>query len=370
MAFPTGWARKCPLVIQGSLVPANQTAFPVVISNASGCLPAEMVTTGNANAAQADGGDIRFSSDAAGATQLACEVVAWSQNATAANAVAEIWVSVNVTGGANTTIYVWYSAGGGQSQPAANAPFGSQAVWDSNEKARFHLQAIAAGPSGGTADSTSSANDLLNAGASDVGTTAAQFGTLGANFAGSMRLEKSSPNGMPTTGARTVMYWAKRANNTGGDESYGGWGGNTTDGDRWDMVWNVAGFYVEIRNDGASYGTTPDTNWHHFAWTFPGGGAHIGATSFYLDGVNHALTTGGSVTVNSSNINLTLGRAPTFNAQLFVGVLDEWAISNVARSANWITTTYNNQVSPGTFIIAGSPGPPSVSAVPFICVIT
>jgi hypothetical protein len=36
------------------------------------------------------------------------------------------------------------------------------------------------------------------------------------------------------------------------------------------------------------------------------------------------------------------------------GVVDEVRISNIARSAGWIATEYNNQSSPGTFYALGS----------------
>jgi hypothetical protein len=78
-AFPTGWLRQAKLTVQHAQVPADQTAFPVLVTAAT--LPNEMVTAGGANAAQSDGGDIRFSSDAAGSSQLACEIVIWTQNA-------------------------------------------------------------------------------------------------------------------------------------------------------------------------------------------------------------------------------------------------------------------------------------------------
>ncbi len=82
---------------------------------------------GDPNAAQANGGDIRFSTDSAGASQIALEVVVWTQNANPASAAAELWVGpVAVNSASDVTIYVWYSAGGAVSQPAAGAAFGSQ----------------------------------------------------------------------------------------------------------------------------------------------------------------------------------------------------------------------------------------------------
>ena len=44
----------------------------------------------------------------------------------------------------------------------------------------------------------------------------------------------------------------------------------------------------------------------------------------------------------------------SFGAFYFDGNVDELRISNTNRSAAWITTVYNNQNSPGTFIMMGS----------------
>lgn len=69
-AFPTGWQRSCALTVQKAKVPADQVDFPVLVSyNATSAsatnLPDEMVQTGSGSEAQSDGGDIRFTSDAA-----------------------------------------------------------------------------------------------------------------------------------------------------------------------------------------------------------------------------------------------------------------------------------------------------------------
>ncbi len=38
----------------------------------------------------------------------------------------------------------------------------------------------------------------------------------------------------------------------------------------------------------------------------------------------------------------------------FDGILDEFRLANVQRSANWIATTFNNQDDPGTFWSTGA----------------
>jgi hypothetical protein len=66
------------------------------------------------------GGDLRFSSDAVGATQLACEIV---------DGLDVVWVSTaGLSVATGLTIYVW-GDNTGASQPAVGAAFGRDAVW-------------------------------------------------------------------------------------------------------------------------------------------------------------------------------------------------------------------------------------------------
>ena len=106
----------------------------------------------------AGGGDLRFSSDLAGATQLACEVVTFTK---ATGDV--VWVKVpSVSTGA--LIYVW-GDNTGATQPAVGAAFGRNAVW-SDFVAVAHLNDLV--------DSTGSGNTLVNTGATQV--TSGKFG--------------------------------------------------------------------------------------------------------------------------------------------------------------------------------------------------
>ena len=70
MAFPTDWGRRCAIVIQSSKVDANLADFPVLLTKDT--LPSEMFDHDGSYPALEGGGDIRFSSDEAGETQLAC----------------------------------------------------------------------------------------------------------------------------------------------------------------------------------------------------------------------------------------------------------------------------------------------------------
>ena len=105
------------------------------------------------------GGDLRFSSDATGLTQLACEIV---------DGLDVVWVKptgVSISSGA--TLYVW-GDNTGASQPAVGAAFGRNAVWVDNLISSHLLES-----SGSVATSSTGTNDGLYLGS---------LPTLGADF--------------------------------------------------------------------------------------------------------------------------------------------------------------------------------------------
>jgi Concanavalin A-like lectin/glucanases superfamily/IPT/TIG domain len=101
-------------------------------------------------------------------------------------------------------------------------------------------------------------------------------------------------------------------------------------------------------------GTTnlKDNTWHYIAGSYtPGGTINI-----YVDGT---LQTNSSCPNQSTNY----GTSPrgeigsenvSGNTVYFNGVIDEVRVSSISRSADWITTEYNNQSSPSTFYTIGS----------------
>lgn len=128
MAFPSGWQRRCLLTLDRTV----EDGFPVLLTQAN--LPSEMLDADGSNAALEGGGDIRFSSDIDGATQLPCEVVSFVRNNNPALGTAQIWVRC----GAISSLYVWYKKAG-ESQPLVTEAFGRNATWDKFH-AVYHLE--------------------------------------------------------------------------------------------------------------------------------------------------------------------------------------------------------------------------------------
>ena len=110
---------------------------------------------------QSDGGDICFTSDSAGTTQLPVELVSIDTSAKTA----EIWVAVPLTAATDATIYVWYGNGGTTlAQPAPIDTYGSQAVWSTvgSITSVWHLGETGSGAAGDYEDSTATAKNSTN----------------------------------------------------------------------------------------------------------------------------------------------------------------------------------------------------------------
>jgi hypothetical protein len=342
-----GWTQRVSLTIQHGKVPANQTAFPVLLTEAT--LPAAMLTLGGPGAAQSDGGDIRFSTDILGASQIACEIVVWTQNASPASAKAEIWVPVNVLTASDVTIYVWYSAGGAQTQPAAGAAFGSQAVWDANYMAVWHL---ANGTSLALTDSTSNAVTLTNNNAWGAGAAQIDGGTNKSNGSGQYLFNASLAS--PTS--ITFSCWEKVLTADVGTDALLFLG--TSDAPQRALLhapFSDSKIYWDWNNAGAG---RISSNYAAFLNVFAyvtvtydnGSGVH----NIFVNGISQATTTAVLANPGKTGVWLNTYKSPDTGGKR---ILDEPRLSNIARSVNWTLTEYNNQSDPATFVIPGSPAP-------------
>jgi hypothetical protein len=92
--------------------------------------------------------------------------------------------------------------------------------------------------------------------------------------------------------------------------------------------------------------TNADTGkWYHFAVAYDGSSSFI-----YLNGVlDNSTSNTGSIDTTS----IALKIASDTYRYYFDGTIDEIRISNTTRSASWISSSYNNQYSPGTFLDFG-----------------
>lgn len=352
MAFPTGWSRRCAITIDADHVGSGGVSdFDVLLTRA--CLPDEMCSPTDSNAAQANGGDIRFSSDSAGSTQLACDLIAWEKDSSHGADDADILIRVKVpslSSAADTTIYCWYKAGGSETQPAAGDTYGQHNAYDANVGAYW--------PAGAGEDRTANNNDLTAAGGLTVGGA-----TLG---------------GMPATDYSGSQY-AYAADHASLEPS-------SLEIAAWVQFDSIAtpdgpGLVSKRTNPGVNsyqlYTYSGDLYFHTFGASGAIGGAdvstatryHIGAvltaSEFKIFRDNVAVNTGTpSGLIGNTTGTLRLGDDHYGNR--LDGRMNHVRVEQTGRSTAWRTTRYNNESAPGTFAIAGTPETPGASVqVPF-----
>jgi hypothetical protein len=352
-AFPTGWGRKCELQIQASKVDANQTNFVVLIDE--DIVPAEAFA-GGAYPALDGGGDVRFSSNSDGSTQISCEITAWDST----NSTCQVWVKVpSVSSSSNTSIWIWYKKSG-ESQPAEDAAFGSESVWSSSYFSVWHLEEDPSGTPPEMLDETSNDYDGTMGGTmltEDL--VAAQIGN-GLDFEGNddnINFNYAAFDDVPTSYDFCIAVWGWQSAEADGLAIWG-WGG-TDDlimypyddfgGDGVRIFWRDLGGNIIDENSSTRAGA-----WHQIVFQSSASNKQI----LFVDGVR----------TDSSTATGTVGPFDDFwlsgreGAQFYNGIIDESRITTTAKDGDWILAQYNAQSDPATFILEQTPETPGAPA--------
>lgn len=351
-AFPTGWGRKCELVIQHSQVTADCTDFPVLVTKDT--LPSEIFDADGSYPALNGGGDIRFSSNSDGSTQLACEIEQFVTDNNPANGKSAVWTKRTLSSAANTSIWIWYNKAG-ESQPAEGAAYGKHAVWNSDFKLVQHMNQDPSGSAPQMIDSTSNSNDGTSVGSmTSADLVDAKIGK-GLDFDGNddylqvtdsaslkplTQITVSCYIKFDVTGSSDKLFITK--DDTGSNRQFTC--GLEDTGTNWYFrLWDSSN---GLHN--SQYNTTPTVGtWYHFAVTYNGTSQKL-----YVDKVERD-SDNWSANLKQGSVNLNIGsRAGSHDTD---GEIDEVRISSIARASGWIETEYNNQSSPSTFIIEGTP---------------
>jgi hypothetical protein len=202
-----------------------------------------------------------------------------------------------------------------------------------------------------TSDSTSNENNGTKKGTDEPYVTTAKIGN-GQNFDGNNDFINCGDATSLQVDYITVEAWAKFDTNTGkrviasiDDGINRRWALYLLDGSPY-----VLRFFVFVNNSWASpdYPWQPVTDtWYHivavkssdYVRTYING-AEVGTPQYHP----------GVMDKDSMNLRIGVGSYPGY----FDGVIDEVRVSNIDRSAEWISTCFNNQSSPNTFYILGS----------------
>jgi len=339
MASASDFSYRKAIEIDNTKVAGDLTNFPVLISMTDDDLRDDAQDTGN---------DIMFTDSSL--NPLAHEIEYF--NGTTGEL--QAWVKVTSLSSASTTIYMYYG----------NATCGSQEnvadVWDSHFKMVQHLNET----TGTHYDSTVNDND-----GAPTGVTQTAIGQIdGADdFDGTNDyVNCGSETSLDITGDITIETWAK-------PDSFGYWGEIVSKRDdtptrrtNYDLRFGNLGtsaLYNKIQfywlNDNWQVYTTNSTYttgaWYHIVATREG----TDLPKIYVNGV----LAGGTCTFGNCNNamladtnDLNLGAGIDSNGNynwIFDGIIDEVRISDTARSADWINTSYNNQNDPSSFITVG-----------------
>jgi hypothetical protein len=378
-AWPNGYEFQATFTVAPGKVSSAQTNFPALISGTW----KDFATTANGgrinntcnqtvgNNVTAVPCDLIFTSDAAGTQLLNWEYETYTATTGAVN----IWVNLpNLANG--TVIYAWYG------QPATNTLRTSPAATWSNYMAVYHMKEDPAGIAPQLNDSTGNGNNATMKGV--VAASQQQAGEINSsiNFEGDSyaSLASSSIFNFERTDSFSVSGWFKISANSVGAliskypaPSNAGWALAQMNGSPSPQ------FALGLFGTGASTGAFAETTspasmgvWHYVVATYSGTGT-VAGMNIYVDGVNQALTT----KQNNLATSILNNDPPAINSRVGIvaqesnDAMDELRVSakGVVLSSAWVSASYNNQSSPGTFFtvatgLAYSPALPSLTLSP------
>jgi len=332
--YDAAWAYRKKITIDNTKVAATLTDFPVLIS-----LSTDTELAGNA---QDDGDDILFTTTD-GITKINHEIETF--NGTSGQLVT--WVKVpGLSSAADTDIYIYYGNSGAGNQE--NPTF----VWDSNYQMVQHLEETTGGANA-IQDSTSNTNHGTDNNSPTLNAAGKINGADG--FDGSDDyISVADSNSLDITGNITLEAWVKTTNNA---LSY------QTIMEKRPAVTNYnyylrldSGYFRFSFYSGAHRALLDDTTqlssnvWHHVAATYDNSNIRL-----YVDGTeakSGAQTAPLVADTGAFIIGIETYQVTDTNA--FSGTVDEVRISDTARSADWLLTSYNNQSSPSGFYSVGS----------------
>ncbi|MFI0431488.1 LamG-like jellyroll fold domain-containing protein, partial [Mariniflexile sp. HMF6888] len=346
----SGWNRKQAITIDQNQVPGTSDLidFPFLVT--LDYLDSEIVD-GGANSALNGGGDIRFSSDAAGNNRLAVEIVEFITDASLANRKCQIWVKIpNLSATSNTTIYVWYNKAG-EAQPAATDVYGSQNVWiNNNYVSIWHLDENATSGILQIKDSGENSNDGVSKEIMDSSNSVISKVGGGINLKGTNFFNVGNNTSLNLTANLTISGWFK-PNKL--HDFYVMAKRSETVVNGYNILPQLQGFvsYYDgssIPDSGLNYNIN---EWNYIVVKLNSSGT--GVTIFLNGNFSSEMT----VIAPSDGLaqNLYLGSRSNGAFGKLDGAIDELRVSNTFRSDEWISTEYNNMSNPSAFAVAGTP---------------
>lgn len=305
-----------------------------------------------------NGYDIIFTSDSAGTTKLDHEVM--SYDSSSGKLVA--WVKIpTLQYASNTYFYLQYG-----NCDISTSQENVSGVWSNSYSGVWHLEESGNGTTDEFVDSSGNGNDGTGGNGSGAATPTQTTGKIGSgqSFDGGDFITMGNTLGYGQGSTYTFSAWIQTTGTSMSILGKGLHNGNETG------YW----FYVESGGDLSIYheqlflgifqaehakiGNPADVNnggWNYVVGTYSGNNNSSGM-NLYVDGTHITSVTTIDDTTSSdftTSYPFNIG-AMNNSGSFFNGKIDEVRTASVVRSADWISTEYNNQNSPSTFVIVGS----------------
>lgn len=338
--YNSGWSYRKSITVDKTKVPnTDQINFPVLISLT---IPDFKDATNNGKVGQADGGDILFTGSD-GTTKLSHEIETYN------NSTGELvaWVKIpTLSTSTNTVIYIYYGNVSVDNQWVTDG-----SVWDSNFTMVQHLGDATTST---TSDSTTNSNTGNKKGAAEPAVSSSGNSGSAQNFDGSDDyINVGSKSNLNITNALTIEAWVKP------NSGYGETSPRIFDKSKYSMsitassgILTFTAVVGTANKNLSATGAISTTGWTYVVATFDNALGSSQQKIFTNGSLNNQRDQVGPIDDSSANIGYIGDIGNTLRA--YSGLIDEVRISNVARSTDWITTTYNNQSNPSAFYYIGT----------------
>ncbi len=321
---------RSPITVNAGQVPRPQSGFPMLVNYTD----ARFKSSPTGHVQNASGFDIRPYADAGLTQPLIYELERY--NGTTGEVIMHV-LRPSIFDGDIT--YLGYGDAGLSSDGS------SAATWSNNFISVYHLK-------DGTSLNVNDSTGFANATNHSATATTGQIDGAAAFVSASSQFIEATPSG--SGGQITISAWV---NATSFPNAYNAVFGATAGGVATAFLIKSTGklavFFalggISQGYDGTGTNTLVSATWYYLTMSYNGATVR-GYVNASLDGtlaVASQPTTASMTTWDLGKDNLTAGR-------FWNGIIDEARVSQVARSGDWITTEYNNQVLPSTFATLGT----------------
>jgi hypothetical protein len=341
--YDGAWAYRQKITIDGSQVSGTLTNFPLLLTEA--CIEADVWSR-----AQTNGNDIVFT-QSDGVTKLSHELERYNTNDQTVVAWVQIPELSSVTG---TELWMYYGNAGAANQEDAGDVWADYAgVWHLGEAVENGVTAVKLNH----LDSTANAHHGSHWNNDDI---AGKIG-IGQDFEGPGEMIYVEDNLLPSNSHFTVSWWHKSDPamiDDGNGEVFIRWGDGASkmlesvlladDSDR-HTVWLYDNDYTWVENPPVQTSNV----WYYTVIMYDGTDVITGRNGSL--GGGSAIATNWNPRIYDANGPFEISKNSAGNN--VDGIMDEVRVCSSARSADWVTTEYNNQSSPSTFAFSSGEFP-------------